>query len=223
MTNATLLTGLTECHLQLLPSGFKLHQQVVQPFQALHQAAARDGIDIQLVSAYRSYQRQAAIWQAKYHGERPVYDRDGNEVPITSLAGKARLDAILLYSALPGCSRHHWGTDLDIYDAAAVPKDYKPQLEPAEYDASGPFYRLRLWLEQHGENYGFFLPYRQYQGGVAAEPWHLSFRAIASQYLHEFTVDTVRHAIEMNPIAGQSLVLKHLDSLFEQYVCTICD
>ena len=223
MNHAAQLTGLTECHLQLQPDGFKLHRQVVEPFQALQQAATRDGIDIRLVSAYRSYQRQAAIWHAKYHGERPVYDIQGNQIQIASLEGKAKLDAILLYSALPGCSRHHWGTDLDIYDAAAVSKDYKPQLAPSEYDALGPFYRLRLWLEQHSENYGFFLPYRQYQGGVAAEPWHLSFRAIASQYLHEFNVDTVRHAIEMNPIAGQSLVLKHLDSLFEQYVCTICD
>lgn len=223
MSNASLLTGLTERHLKVQPDGFKLHYQVVQPFQALRHAAALEGIDIQLVSAYRSFERQAAIWQAKYLGERPVYDIEGNKVQIASLEGKARLDAILLYSALPGCSRHHWGTDLDVYDAAAVPRDYKPQLSPAEYAADGPFYRLRLWLELHGESYGFFLPYRKYNGGVAAEPWHLSYRAISSQYLHEFNVDTVRHAIEANPIAGQNLVLAHLDSLFKQYVCTICD
>ena len=36
------------------------------------------------------------------------------------LAPDALIETILLWSALPGGSRHHWGTDVDVFDAAAV-------------------------------------------------------------------------------------------------------
>ena len=39
------------------------------------------------------------------------------------------------WSAIPGSSRHHWGTDLDVYDAAAVTPDYQVQLTPQEWKA----------------------------------------------------------------------------------------
>ncbi|CAM5189250.1 M15 family metallopeptidase [Alishewanella longhuensis] len=93
----------------------------------------------------------------------------------------------MLYSALPGASRHHWGTELDIYDAAAVPADYQPQLLPAEYASGGPFYKLAWWLECHAAEYGFFLPYKRYQGGVAAEPWHISYQPLAKPYQAAFS------------------------------------
>ena len=38
-------------------------------------------------------------------------------------------DAILLWSALPGASRHHWGTDFDVFDRAAVPPDYRAAVD----------------------------------------------------------------------------------------------
>ncbi|MEH8018323.1 M15 family metallopeptidase [Rheinheimera muenzenbergensis] len=218
-----ILTGLSEQHLLKRSDGFMLHKDVAEPFIALCEAAKAAGIELKIVSAFRSYQRQSAIWQAKFSGNRAVYHQDGHLVDISSLTGKAKLDAILLYSALPGASRHHWGTDLDVYDAAAVAADYKPQLEPAEYQHDGPFYRLYQWLCRNAADFGFFLPYREYQGGVAAEPWHLSYRPVAQQYQAQMTPILLKHCIERHPIAGQSLVLQHLDSIVSQYVNNICD
>lgn len=217
-----ILTGLSGQHLLTRSDGFMLHKAVGQPYIALCAAAKLVGIEIKIVSAFRSYQRQQAIWLAKFSGTRPVFNQDGQLIDVAGLNGKAKLDAILLYSALPGASRHHWGTDLDIYDAAAVPPDYQPQLDPAEYGPNGPFHHLRQWLSANAETFDFFMPYREFQGGVAPEPWHLSYQPIARQYLAQMTPALLRRCLEQHPIAGQPLVLQHLDSIFHQYVSNIC-
>jgi len=220
--NSEMLTGLTDKHLFKRDDGFMLHQQALQPFNRLQQAAAGDGIDIKIVSAFRSYQRQASIWQAKLSGARPVYNPLGQQVNMDSLSPMARLDAILLYSALPGGSRHHWGTELDVYDAAAVGADYQPRLEPAEYLTGGPFYKLQQWLIQHATDYNFFLPYQTYNGGVAHEPWHISYKPISSLFLAKLTPDILRETLIKHPIAEQELVLQHLPRIFSKYVSNIC-
>ncbi|MBZ9613564.1 M15 family metallopeptidase [Rheinheimera maricola] len=220
--SSDILTGLSERHLLTRPDGFMLHKDVETPFNTLCLAAEADGICIKVVSAFRSYQRQAAIWQAKLTGQRPVYTRSGELVDINCLTGWRKLEAVLLYSALPGASRHHWGTELDIYDAGAVAADYKPQLNPAEYAPNGPFFRLQQWLSIHAAEFDFFQPYRQFQGGVAVEPWHISYQPLASRYLAAFNTDTLKQCIAQHPLAEQQLVLAHLDSIFQQYVKNIC-
>lgn len=220
--NAEILTGLSEQHLLTRADGFMLHKEVQPPFSALCTAAAAGGFDIKIISSFRSYQRQAAIWQAKLSGKRTVLDQHSQPVDIMALKGKAKLDAVLLYSALPGASRHHWGTELDVYDAAAVPDNYQPQLTPQEYGPDGPFYPLQQWLTANAAKFGFFQPYQRYQGGVAAEPWHLSYRPIAQQYLDRFTPTILRSCIEQHPLAEQQLVLQHLQTIFSQYVTNIC-
>ena len=218
-----ILTGLSEQHLLTRSDGFMLHKAVAQPFSALCTAAKAAGIEIKIVSAFRSYQRQAAIWQAKLAGNRPVYDQDGQVIDISSLTGKAKLDAVLLYSALPGASRHHWGTELDVYDAGAVSPDYKPQLEPAEYGPNGPFYRLQQWLSVYAAEFGFFLPYQRFQGGVAAEPWHISYQPLANRCQEVFSLALLQQTLLTHPIAEQQSVLQHLPQLFPRFITNICE
>jgi LAS superfamily LD-carboxypeptidase LdcB len=112
----------------------------------MREAAARDGFDLVPVSSHRDFARQRAIWNAKFCGERPARDRNGRLVDMTALAPGARVDTILLWSALPGASRHHWGTDVDVADGRAMAGGYKPQLEVAEYRRGGPFAGLSAWL-----------------------------------------------------------------------------
>ena len=221
-SSSDILTGLSEQHLLTRTDGFMLHEDAAHPFNALCDAAKADGIEIKIVSAFRSFQRQAAIWQAKLAGLRPVYDQDGHIIDITRLTGKAKLDAVLLYSALPGASRHHWGTELDVYDSGAVPMDYKPQLDPAEYSPGGPFHRLQQWLSKYATEFGFFLPYREFQGGVAAEPWHISYQPVASVYQASFTTSILHQCLTQHPLAEQQLVLTHLEAIFDRYIANIC-
>lgn len=189
---------------------------------AISAAAKADGISLQIVSAFRSYERQAAIWQAKCTGQRPVYNLHQQLVDVTKLSGLEKLQAIMLYSALPGASRHHWGTELDLYDAAAVSSDYQPQLLPAEYQEAGPFARMDAWLTDNAEKYGFFRPYLRYQGGVAAEPWHLSYAPLSQAFLAAFSVKTLQQTLLAHPIAEQQLVLSELPYLYQHYVQNIC-
>lgn len=201
----------------------QLELQTAAAFRQMQIGAAKDGFDIQLVSGYRDFERQAAIWRAKLNGSRAVYDARQQRVDLSKLAGFAKLEAVLLYSALPGASRHHWGTDLDVYDAAAVSNDYQVQLLEHEYQAQGPFAALSDWLLTHARKYGFFLPYRQYRGGVAAEPWHLSYQPLAKLYQQHFSLPMLQQAVESADLPEQPLILQQLPVIFERYVKTICE
>lgn len=201
----------------------QLERLTAAAFRQMQVAAAHEGFDIQLVSAYRSFDRQAAIWRAKLNGQRPVFNALQQQVDLNALRGFAKLEAVLLYSALPGASRHHWGTDFDLYDAAAVAPDYQVQLLEREYQADGPFARLSTWLDEHAAEFGFFLPYRQYRGGVAAEPWHLSFLPLSASYLQQFSLEMLHEAIADADLPEHHLILTQLPVIFERYVTTICE
>ncbi|MDX1538649.1 M15 family metallopeptidase [Arsukibacterium sp.] len=218
-----ILTGCSDSHLSTLADGQLIHHQMQSAWQQLQQAAAADGIVITIVSAFRSFQRQAAIWQAKCNGLRPVYNLQQQQVAVASLNGMAKLEAILLYSALPGASRHHWGTELDVYDAAAVTSDYRPQLLQSEYQQTGPFYKLNQWLETEAARFGFFRPYKHYRGGVAAEPWHLSYAPVAKPYMQALTLPTLHQCLAQHPVAEQQSVLANLAQLYQTYVINICE
>lgn len=223
LPNPGVLTGCTESHLVTLAEGISIHCEMLTAWQRLQQAAAEQGINIKIVSGFRSFQRQAAIWQAKCEGLRPVYDLAQQQIPITTLTGLAKLEAILLYSALPGASRHHWGTELDIYDAAAVATDYRPQLLQSEYQTGGPFANLNHWLRTEASQFGFFRPYLHYRGGVATEPWHLSYAPLAKPYLQAFTLATLSQCLQQHPIAEQKCVLANLPYLYQTYITNICE
>lgn len=220
---AAILTGCSDAHLSALADGQLIHHQLHPAWLQLQQAAAADGIAITIASAFRSFQRQATIWQAKCDGLRPVYNLQQQQVAISKLSGLPKLEAIMLYSALPGASRHHWGTELDIYDAAAVTADYQPQLMLSEYQDNGPFCRLNQWLETEAAKFGFFRPYKEYRGGVAAEPWHISYAPIAKPYMQALTLETLQHCLAQHPVAEQQSVLANLSQLYQTYVINICE
>jgi len=219
----TLLTGLDGSAMQAIDEHHLLHLQAIPAFQQLVAAMATDGIVLKVASAWRNFERQATIWQAKCDGRRPVYNAAQQRVDVSSLSGLAKLEAIMLYSALPGASRHHWGTELDIYDAAAITDDYQVQLVAAEYAEGGPFYKLAQWLEHYAADFGFFLPYQRFQGGVAAEPWHISYQPLAKRCQEAFSLALLQQTLLTHPIAEQQSVLQHLPQLFPRFITNICE
>jgi LAS superfamily LD-carboxypeptidase LdcB len=187
-------------------------------WQALVAAAAKAGIELAAVSAYRSFAQQEAIWNAKWRGERPVLNRAGEGVEMARLNDAERMAAILAWSALPGASRHHWGTEFDIIDRAALPKGYVVQLVPREYAAGGPFEKLGRWLDEHLEGHGFHRPYRRDLGGVAPEPWHLSCTAVAGEASRRMRLPHLHAAIASSTMEGRAAALAELPALYERYV-----
>ena len=220
--NAAELTGRARTHLVEVPEfGCALHADVRAPFDALRRAALADGFDLAPASAFRDFERQLRIWNEKYRGERPLYDAAGALVDPAALSPGARIDAILLWSALPGASRHHWGTDLDLVDRRAMAAGHVPRLIPDEYADGGPFADLRAWLERHADRYGFFRPYRGRLSGVQAEPWHFSFAPVAEEARRRLGPGVLRDAIEAAPLEGRDTVLARLEELHARFVASI--
>jgi LAS superfamily LD-carboxypeptidase LdcB len=217
------LMGLDDCHLIECQFQHKLQPQVCLAFKEMQRAALADGIDCQIVSAYRGFTQQLAIWQKKWAGEKVLLDINEKPLEFSSLNDEDKLHAILTWSALPGTSRHHWGTDLDVYDRHSVKQCAVPfQLVQTEYEAAnGPCFMLNNWLSQHAEKFGFNRPYQDYHGGVAAEPWHLSYQSLAEEGRQTFDLDALKQVLVEHEIAGLNLILANLPSIYQRYVLNL--
>ena len=216
------LTGQVRTHIIDIPElECALHAHVVVPFLNLRRAALTDGFDLAPVSSFRDFSRQLKIWNAKFSGEKPLLDASGRLLEAGQLAPRERVESILLWSALPGASRHHWGTDVDVIDRRAGPPGYRPQLTPQEFAAGGPYAALDEWLETHAAEFGFFRPFRGVRSGVQPEPWHLSFAPVAENARRALSSAVLRKAIEEAPLLGRDEVLARLDELHARYVAAI--
>ncbi|MBP7548329.1 MAG: M15 family metallopeptidase [Corallincola sp.] len=193
----------------------RLHPAAADALRAMATAAAADGLHLAIASGFRDYQRQALIWNGKWDGSRPLADgpRPQDE--------QQRLHAILRWSALPGSSRHHWGSDLDLFASNLLPTGTSLQLEPWEYQPGGHQHPLWQWLQRHAAEFGFFWPYDRERGGVAAEPWHLSFGDIARPALAALTPACVAAALLRQPLLGQTTILQALPELLTRYCYNI--
>jgi LAS superfamily LD-carboxypeptidase LdcB len=211
--------GLDESHLIQLPdSPHRLWPATAVAFMAMQQAARADGIKLTLASSYRSFDRQLLIWNEKFTGLRPVLDADSRPLDVTALNDEARIHAILRWSALPGTSRHHWGTDMDIYAPDLLPSGQTLQLEPWEYSPSGYFADLTRWLDSHMQEYGFCRPFAHDHGGVAVEPWHLSDSSESLRMSQFLTLEALAACLQQSAIAGKACILAHLPALWQRYI-----
>jgi LAS superfamily LD-carboxypeptidase LdcB len=220
--NAEELTGRARTHVaDVQDPGCVLHEHVVTPFLNLRNAALEDGFDLSPVSSFREFDRQLKIWNGKFSGERPMLDASGQNIDVGSLSARERVAAILLWSALPGASRHHWGTDVDLVDRNATAAQYRPQLIPEEFAPGGPYAPLAEWLDANAPRFGFFRPFRGVLSGVRPEPWHYSFAPVAENARRDLTPDVLRTALATAPLLGKEEVLARLDELHARFVASI--
>ena len=135
-----------------------------------------------------------------------------------ALRPAARVAAILNWSAPPGGSRHHWGTEIDVYDRSALKPGARLQLVPAEYRTGGPFAELTAWLDDNMDRWGFYRPYVTDRGGVAPEPWHLSHAPTARDASKRLRIGAIRAAIADGGVLGREALLKALPTIYARYV-----
>lgn len=222
---ATILTGKTESHLcsstDAARLGASVHHEVAEPFLRLRGEAAAAGFDLRILSGFRGFSHQAAIWNRKATGELAVRDSHGTPLDVARLSSRELVYSILRWSALPGGSRHHWGTDVDVYDESARPSDYEIDLLPEEVEAGGMFAPLHEWLDEQiaaGTSHGFFRPYAADRHGVAPERWHLSHAPVATRCADALTIDILRAALAESSIELRKSVLESLDDIYERFV-----
>ena len=220
--NAAQLTGRDRSHVVEVPeAGCSMHAHVVIPYLRMCRAAQAAGFDLAAVSGFRDFDRQLAIWNGKYSGTRPVLDAAGRAVDVSGLEPGARVALILLWSALPGASRHHWGSDLDLLDRRAQGAVAGDPLVPRNFAAGGPFEPLAAWLEENAARYGFFRPYRGARSAVQSEPWHFSFAPTAEPARRRLDPRVLSAAIESAPLLGKEYVLENLPQLHARFVARV--
>ena len=216
------LTGRASTHVREVSAlSCRLHPQAAEALIELTARAAACDVDLVAVSGFRDFERQLAIWNGKYRGERALLDRHGIPMDVRRMDEESIVRAILEWSALPGASRHHWGTEVDVYDRAALPAGGTPQLTAAEYVRGGVFARLVEFLSANAARWGFFLPYDSDRGGVQPEPWHLSYAPVATAALPALTLDVLREALVGVPLCGAAVVQRLLPEIHERYVCRV--
>lgn len=217
--NSEQLLGKTTSHLaQNGAFAGVLHADVVEPFEALAEGAKIAGFDLRIISGYRSFSRQLGIWNAKASGARPVLNDESEEICLEELSPLERMHAILRWSALPGASRHHWGTDIDIYDAAAVDDNYQVQLTPEETIGSGPFAKMHAWLDDALPKTGFYRSYDEDRGGTGPERWHLSYAPIANTCAATQSPEALLSALADVEIELFDCISEHIDNIFQRYI-----
>ncbi len=158
-----------------LPHQMYLRKESWDAFLLMRAAALLDGVDLKIASATRNFDYQAGIWNKKWTGETLV---DGQSLPESIPDGFERFKKILEYSATPGTSRHHWGTDIDIYYAI-----------PAFFEA-GKGKKIYDWLVVNAPSYGFCQTYDEKGTGRFAgyqeEKWHWSYLPLAKNFTDRY-------------------------------------
>lgn len=219
--NNGLLLGLDERELVESPLlACRVHRQVLDPLLFLAERAASAGFILKVASSYRSFERQLLIWNNKARGLRSVLNDAGEAIDINALSERDKVFAILRWSALPGASRHHWGTDVDVYGSAHMDADYQLQLTVAETQGDGPYAEFHLWLndELAQGNSDFFRPYAQDHGGIAPEPWHLSYAPLATIFSRQLTRELLREQLEQTDLELKQTVLDNLDEIYQRFI-----
>ncbi|MFG1483745.1 M15 family metallopeptidase [Halobacteriovorax sp. HFRX-2_2] len=207
------LFGMTKEHLIYDESINRyFHKDSFEDFKRFKEDALKEGIDFYVTSSFRSFDDQLRIWNEKCAGKRPIYDRTGNELDHTKLSPSEIVSAIINWSALPGTSRHHWGTELDVVDGNSWPEGYHIQLVPEEFSEGGPFFEFNKWLNAKIEDkcsYSYYRPYVEDLGGVAPEAWHISYNKVSSEYHQEYTYDLFCELLE-HPKMNELTYLKEV-------------
>jgi zinc D-Ala-D-Ala carboxypeptidase len=163
-----------------------LRIEAAKAWEQMRLSALPDNIHLKLVSSTRNFDRQKQIWENKWSGKTAV-----NGVYFTEHTpdNTTKAKEILKYSAMPGTSRHHWGTDIDIN---SVEEEYFETPEGKD---------VFRWLKVNAPKFGFEQPYTAKSDarplGYEEEKWHWSFMPLAKVFLRNYM-----RQIEYSDITG---------------------
>lgn len=189
---------------ELVGSSYKLRKEVAEKFEEMVKAAKKDGFSPHVISSYRSYSHQKRIWDNKFI----------NFTKRDKLSPEKAIEKIIEYSTIPGTSRHHWGTDLDIVDASKGIVDNP--LHEKHFNKNGVYYEFKQWLNQHSESFGFYEVYtnRPDRKGFYYEPWHFSFLPTSCKMLREYIHQNLIEGIQHSDIQGSEFLT---ESFMQEY------
>ncbi|HOY31135.1 MAG TPA: M15 family metallopeptidase [Bacteroidales bacterium] len=169
-------SSFTECDPEYASrSGIFIKKETYKAFIKMFYAAKNDGVALKIVSGTRNFRYQKSIWEQKWNGGRTV---EGKNLAQAVKDPAERAGIILKYSSMPGTSRHHWGTDVDLNS-----------IDPGYFEtAAGK--KVYDWLRNNASTYGFCQPFsakgEKRKNGYEEEKWHWSYLPLARIYLKEY-------------------------------------
>ena len=145
--------------------GMMLRKESFEAFKKMWEAAQKENISLKIISSTRNFGQQKNIWEGKW-------ERFAKSAPLP----KDRALKILEFSSMPGSSRHHWGSDIDLND-----------LNNAAFETGGKYRKVYDWLNEHAHEYGFCQPYTAGRTqGYHEEKWHWSYSPLSKPFLEEY-------------------------------------
>jgi LAS superfamily LD-carboxypeptidase LdcB len=145
--------------------GMMLRKEAFEAFEKMWNAAEKEGVVLKIISSTRNFEQQKRIWEGKW----ARFEKEAPEP-------KDRALKILEYSSMPGSSRHHWGTDIDLND-----------LNNASFEKNGRFEKVYQWLLLHAHEYGYCQPYTAGRpSGYHEEKWHWSYTPLSKGMLKDY-------------------------------------
>ena len=165
--------------------GLYLRTDAYEAFKKMYNAAKADGINLVIRSATRNFASQKGIWEAKWTGARKI--EGGQDATVAFPDPVVRAKMILKFSSMPGSSRHHWGTDIDLNNFTN------------EWFETGEGKKIYDWLTAHAAEYGYCQPYTAKgparPNGYNEERWHWSYmpvsRPLTAQAERELTNEMI--------------------------------
>lgn len=151
--------------------GMYMQREAYEAFLRMAAAGEAAGLSFCILSATRSFDYQKMLWENKWNG---IFTIDGNVKANEFYPdGLKRARKILEYSAMPGTSRHHWGTDIDIN---ALNNNYFATEGKEWYD----------WMQNNAAAFGYHQPYTAFDAnrpkGYHEEKWHWTYKPLSSKY-----------------------------------------
>ncbi|WP_299251151.1 M15 family metallopeptidase [uncultured Lacinutrix sp.] len=176
---------------ELFGDGYKLREAAYLSFKKMQAEALKSNIKIGAVSSYRSFSHQKRIWERKFNSNKS-----------NGLSTTENIKKIIEYSTIPGTSRHHWGTDIDIYQTNV--KQPRGLLLESNFHNNGAFCKLKEWMDVHAEDFGFHLAYTDLPNrkGFKYEPWHYSYKPLSSQYLKDYKKLDIANILKNDKLLG---------------------
>ena len=190
----------------LYGNGYKLRNEAHEAFLSMQQKAREEGIEIKVVSSYRSFAHQKSIWNRKYN----TYTSEG-------LSPEKAIEKIIEYTTIPGTSRHHWGTDIDIVDANVTQPKGDILLEE-HFNKGGVYSSLKQWMETNASEFGFCLVYTKDEDrkGFKYEPWHYTFEVLSKPFLEQFCELDLYEILSKNQLEGSSYLTPEFLSIYAE-------
>ena len=173
--------------------GLYLRRDTYDAFVKMYEHALKDSIRLQIRSATRNFNYQKGIWEAKWTGVRLI--EGGENLAETTPDQKERALKILRYSSMPGTSRHHWGTDIDLNS-----------FENSWFE-KGEGLDIYNWLKAHAHEYGFCQPYSAGRPtGDWEERWHWTYMPV-SQKLTALAAKELKNEMIQDFLGSETAVM----------------